>query len=328
MTAAEFLEHEWHDWRRQGVGGSDIAVLIGLSRYSSPTRLFYEKTGILEPEETTARQRIGKRMEAVLAAEFTDHTGLHAVDGQAWCVHPEYAFARCTVDAFAADHPGGRPDLLYEPLATVEYKTDGRFSWPEGIPANIRAQAIWQMGVTQIGHGYVVVMFAGFRVEVFEIDWDADVEADWVYMLTAAAEFWARVEAGDPPPVDDHEATTAALTEVFRDPAGILDADDDARALVRRLQMAKLATKAAEATEATVANELRLLLGDRTELVDGWTTPKRGDPKPIVIASWREQTSNRVDPQALRNAEPEIANKFTVASTSRVLRVAPLKGGE
>lgn len=39
MTAREFLDTAWHEFRRGGVGGSDIAALIGLSRYSSPTKL-------------------------------------------------------------------------------------------------------------------------------------------------------------------------------------------------------------------------------------------------------------------------------------------------
>ena len=326
-SSREFLDTAWRDWRRQGVGGSDIAALIGLSRYASPTSLFYSKLGLVDDHDDTPRQRIGKRMESVLAAEFTDRTGLHVVEEQTWCQHPEYEWARCTVDGMVSERPVGAAEI-FEPIGVVEFKTDARFGWPDGIPPAIRAQVIWQMGVTQHLMAWVVVMFAGFQVEVHEIAWDADAEADWVFMLAAAAEFWAHVEAQDPPPVDDHEATTEALTIIFRDPAGMVDADDTSRALVRRLQEAKLATKVAEVEENRLGNELRAFLGDRTDLIDGWTTPKRGDPKPIVLASWRPQTSKRLDVEALRNAEPEIADKFTITTPSRVLRVSPLKGDD
>lgn len=316
-------EANWHDWRRDGIGGSDISALIGLSRYASPTSLFYEKAGLLEPREETQRQRIGKRMEVVLAAEFADETGLQVVGEQTWVTHPEHDFARCTVDGFATEshvHPAEYD--IDSMLGTVQMKTDGRFGWPDGIPANIRAQCIWEMGVTGLHHCWLVVMFAGFRIEVFGIDWDHDVASDWSFMLARAGNFWnAYMLTGTPPPVDEHEATTAALTEIFHDPEGLLDADDDARALVRSVQQAMAVTAAAEATEKRWKNELRALLADKTDLVDGWTTPKRGDPKPIVIASWREQASRRIDTTKLRAEEPDLADRFTTTSMTRVLRV-------
>jgi predicted phage-related endonuclease len=171
-------------------------------------------------------------------------------------------------------------------------------------------------------------MFAGFRVEIFEIPWDDDAAADWVYMLDKAHTFWnEHILTGRPPALDDHEATTAALTEVHGlDPEGIIDADGDARQLVTMLAFAKLQTKAAEAEEARLSNEVRALLGDHTDLVDGVKPGKRKDTfVPNVIASWRPQESRRLDTTALRNAEPIIADKFTTTTQTRVLRVASLK---
>ena len=313
---------EWHDWRRGGVGGSDIAALVGLSNYASPTSLYYEKTGQLDDrEEDTPRQRIGKRMEAVLAAEFLDRTGLYVVGGQTWCAHPELAWARCTADGFVAETPATNFSLIEGTLGTVEFKTDGRFGWPDGVPANIRAQCIWQLGVTGLRHCWLVVMFAGFRVEVFEIAWDDDAESDWEFMLGAATTFWDDVRTGTPPPVDDHEATTEALTQVFRDPDGYLDADDASRALVAAVRSAMAATKAAKAEEARAKNELRALLGDRTELVDGWLMKLREKSRPVVIASWREQQASNTDMDGLRAAAPDLVDKFTTKQTVRVLRV-------
>lgn len=317
----------WHAWRRGGVGGSDIAALIGLSRYASPTSLYYEKIGALPDEhEDSERQRIGKRMEMVLAEEFNDRTGLYCVGGQTWCQHPSYTWARCTVDAFAADSPYGSHAQELT-LGTVQMKTDGRFGWPDGIPDNIRAQCVWELGVTQSEHCWLIVMFAGFRVEVFEIEWHDEERSDWAFMLEAARRFWIEhVMAGVAPPLDDHEATTAALTQYHGpDPDGIIEADYEARRLVEAVQSAMSTTAAAEATEKRCKNELRAYLGDKTDLIDGWTTPKKADPKPIVLASWREQETRRLDTTALRNAEPAIADKFTTTTTSRVLRVSKPK---
>lgn len=317
----------WLEWRRGGLGGSDIAAIVGLSRYASPTSIYFDKLGLLErDDDESQRQRIGKRLESVLAAEFNDMTGLHVVGQQTMCQHPDYPWARCTVDGFVADSPYGS-HIQELTLGNIEFKSDGRFGWPDGIPANIRAQVVWQLGVTQQQHAWLVVMFAGFRVEIHEVAWHDEERADWAFMLEAARRFWIdNVMAGVSPPLDDHEATTAALTRYHGpDPDGIIEADADGRTLVWQVQHAMASTAAAEATEKRCKNELRAYLGDKTDLIDGWTAPKKGDPKPIVLASWREQETRRLDTTALRNAEPEICEKFTTTTTSRVLRVAKPK---
>jgi putative phage-type endonuclease len=315
----------WHDERATGIGGSDIAGLIGLSKYSSPTSIFYERMGLIEPTPESQRQRIGKRMELVLALEFHDETGLYVSGEQAWMRHPEHPWARCTVDGFASDHEGW--GSAEEVAGTVQFKTDGRFGWPDGVPANIRAQCIWEMGVTTLQHCWLVVMFAGFRVEVFEVDWDAECESDWLFMLATAGRFWCdHVLTRTPPAVDDHEATTTALTEVYRNPDGELEADQRALRLVAELQHAKRYTKAAEAEEGRLSNELRALLGDHTDLIDGWKPGRRkGTTVPNVIASWREQESHRVDLEALRAADLALVEKCTTTTTTRVLRVSKPK---
>jgi putative phage-type endonuclease len=323
-------ELAWHEWRRGGIGGSDIAALIGLSNYASPTSLYYEKVGALDDtdREDSDRQRIGKRMEQVLAAEFQDQTGLHVVGTQTWCQHPTHTFARCTVDGFVSDTPDGQddPELL---LGDIEFKTDGRFGWPDGIPHSIRAQVVWQLGVTEQNHAWLVVMFAGFRVETFEVDWDEDARSDWAFMRDTARDFWENhVVPRVPPPVDDHWATTEALTRVNPDPDGIFDADDRARELVATVQRASAVTAAAEATEKRWKNELRAMLADKTDLVDGYKTVGKRNPKqvPIVIASWREQESERIDPELVRALVPaELVAQCTTTNTSRVLRVSKPK---
>lgn len=323
-------EAMWHLWRSQGVGGSDIAALIGLSPYASPVSLYYDKVGMTEPMPETQRLRIGKRMEAVLAAEFHDETGLWVVGEQTWCNHPEHQWAKCTVDGFVSESPAGAnmPEGL---LGTIQFKTDGRFGWPDGIPPHIRAQCVWEMGVTNLTHCWLTVMFAGFRVETFEIPWDFDAVADWQFMLDRARTFWHdHVQAGIVPPMDDHAATARVLADVYAepDPESTLDADDAARQLIARLQVAKATTKAAEATEDRLSNEVRALLGDNELLIDGWIEPgprsKKG-PKPNVLASWRKSTRSWVDLDSIRAADAELVEAHTHLTESRTLRVSKIK---
>lgn len=309
---------EWHEWRAKGIGASDIAGLLGLSSYSSPYSLWLDKTGQLPPRpEDTARQRIGKRMEALLAAEFHDHYPyLWAVGEQTLCEHPDHPWMRCTVDGFAVQSAGAHD--ISEAVATVQYKTDGRHSWPDGIPVAIRAQCIWEMAVTGLRHCFLVVMFAGFRVEVFEIPWDESAESDWLVMRVAAEEFWHdHVLAGVAPPIDDSSATTDAL-ELMGETAerSPMAADAKARALVADIRTYTLNRKQAEADENRAKNELRALMIDYTDLIDG----------EVTIATWRPQVRRTIDTGLLKERYPDIAAECTKETPSRPLLVPDRKG--
>jgi predicted phage-related endonuclease len=253
-------------------------------------------------------------MEGLLAEEFADRTGLYCVGAQTLWAHKDHAFARCTLDGFAAESDDLDDTAV---LGTVQFKTDGRFGWPDGVPPNIRAQCVWEMGVTGLAMSWLVVMFAGFRIQVYEIPFDDEAKTDWEFMLSTASDFWDHVTTGDPPPPDDHEATTRALEEIHEpDPTQELDATDTTRYLVDLLRAAKANTKAAKATEDALSNELRGVLGDACDLVDGGR----------VIASWRPQTARRFDVEAFRTNYPDLADVYTNETTSRVLRLHTAKG--
>lgn len=49
---------DWLEYRKAGIGGSDAAVVCGISRYKSPVELWMEKTGQL-PSQEAGRRPIG-----------------------------------------------------------------------------------------------------------------------------------------------------------------------------------------------------------------------------------------------------------------------------
>lgn len=42
---------EWLDWRRRGIGGSDVSAIIGLSPFRTARDIYYDKLGIAAVEE-------------------------------------------------------------------------------------------------------------------------------------------------------------------------------------------------------------------------------------------------------------------------------------
>lgn len=43
-------KNQWLEYRKQGIGGNDVAAVCGLSKYKSPMGLWLEKTGQVESE--------------------------------------------------------------------------------------------------------------------------------------------------------------------------------------------------------------------------------------------------------------------------------------
>jgi putative phage-type endonuclease len=226
MAEAEALQERarWLEWRRGGVGGSDIAGILGLSRWSSPWSVWADKVGLRPDTESTERQRIGVELEPVLDGLFTRRTGLHVRCQQTWCIDTDAPWRRCTVDGFAYEaHDGYGPGERFEPaarfngaLGTVQHKTDYRRPWGDLIPPDIRAQCIWEMGVTRLPHCWLSVMHGGFQYEVYDIPFDAEAAEDWAYMTARADEFWqAHVLTGTAPDIDGSDATAGALRDVY-----------------------------------------------------------------------------------------------------------------
>mgnify|MGYP003308094406 CR=1 FL=1 len=66
---------EWLARRRQGIGGSDVAAILGLSPWRTALDVYHDKTGAEKPEAETENMRIGTALEQFVADRFTEETG-------------------------------------------------------------------------------------------------------------------------------------------------------------------------------------------------------------------------------------------------------------
>ena len=260
-AAAELTDDQaWHAFRRKGVGASDIGALLGLSKWSSPMSLWCEKLGLLPPSEETQRQRIGKRMETVLAAEFQDETGLTLAGEQTWLTSLDWSIARCTIDGAVVPPPApGTDPNLSDFLGPWEAKTSAMRGWDE-IPPTYLAQIQWQMYVMGAPRAWLTVMFAGFQIETYTVERD---DADIAFMVERAKEFWHLVETETMPEVDGSDATTDALSHLY--PRHIegrtVDLSGMAAKVAHLLDLKDEAKRIKDETKE-LNNEIRAAIGD------------------------------------------------------------------
>ncbi len=272
-------EAEWLEARRRGITASEIAVVMGLSPYSSPYALYHQKTGDLPGEEENDAMRLGSYMEGFVADRFAERHpefGLGG-DGRTLWAHMDRPWQMATPDriVFEAARISG-PNL-----AVLECKIDGGSDgWGDDgtdeIPVHYRCQVLWQLDVMGVTTGFVACLFLHSRqVRVYELTMDDQAEADLELMRNEANDFLYRIRFGFPPEVDWRPATSAALKRLHPD---VEDTDVIIPAtLGRRYRAACAAYRKAEHRRDLAVNQVRARLasGHRAVLPDGELVARR-----------------------------------------------------
>ena len=97
----ELTEKEWRRYRTFGIGGSDAAVVCGISPWKTARDLYEEKVNhISPPEDGWVAKEIGKRLEELVVQIFMKQTGLKPYAVRKMFRHPLYPFMLSNVDFF------------------------------------------------------------------------------------------------------------------------------------------------------------------------------------------------------------------------------------
>lgn len=300
-------EAEWLEARRQGVTASEIAVILGLSPYSSPYALYHQKLGILPPDDDKAVYERGRVLEPYIAEKWQQgHPELYAAgDGRELYAHSERPWQMATPDRRIHDWRMN-PEIVYPVahsplLAVLETKTDAGDEWgdegTDDIPVHYRCQVLWQMDVMGVDRAYVACLrMRQWDIREYVIEHAEGCGAgrnmlaypslacpacdDIVLMREAARDFLDRIDLKEPPDVDWRPATAYALKQLHpsledRDAHVGRQLEISYRAAVRRY-------KEAEQRKDEMTNRLREAMGSARRAVAARTWGKDGQR--IVIA--------------------------------------------
>lgn len=295
---------DWLRWRREGLGASDAAAVVGMSRWSSPYTVWLDKTGALPIDATmTQAQSWGLRLEQPIAEAFEEEKGTQVTGRGAWVESREYPWLRATLDGLA---------ILDGKWVVVEIKTsNGRdHAWDEGVPDYYEVQVQHQLAVTGLEVAHLAVLLGGSDYRSYEIPRDDEAIAK---LIELESQFWTgNVLANVEPGVDGSPATAGALKIVYAsaDPDTEVELDKDMAEWLELLREAKARVKDAEAEVTLATNEIMAALG----------THEVGTLNGRPVISWKQQTAARLDTERLRADHPELAAQYVKESTYRVLR--------
>jgi putative phage-type endonuclease len=195
--------------RLKGIGGSDAAVVVGLSPFKSPYQLYLEKRGEAPlDEEETFRMQLGNILEEPIAQLYCERTG-RTVRRQPLAVHDEYSFMLANIDRQILKDPRGPG--IYEGKTTNEWS--GReIHGADDIPDHYYIQAQHYMAV----YDYAWASF-GILVGTARFVWCDILRNDEVIkeLIEQEAEFWDRVQTGRPPAIDGSARTGDLIKKLY-----------------------------------------------------------------------------------------------------------------
>ncbi|WP_459253609.1 lambda-exonuclease family protein [Enterococcus hirae] len=140
-STLDMSHQEWLEDRKRGIGGSDVATVLGLNKYKSPYQLWLEKTGQIELKDSESEPAYwGNVLEEVVAKEFQERTGKKVRRRNQVFEHPLHPFLRANIDR----------DVVGE-NAILECKTANQFfskEWEgEEVPLSYLCQVQHYMNV-------------------------------------------------------------------------------------------------------------------------------------------------------------------------------------
>lgn len=302
VKTTDLTHEEWLEARKFGITGTDLGGLTGISKYSTPIKVYLDKTGELEPIEDNEAMYWGRVMEDVIAKEFQSRNNFKINKVNAILKHPEYEWALGNIDRLITNEKGEK--------GILEIKTVSEYlktSWDgEEVPPQYMVQIQWYMFVTGATYGYFAALLGGNKYVQKYVERDEELIN---MLLDIGKDFWENnIQKKIPPLVDGSEVSTGLLNSLYpQSESGTeMQLPDEAIELIEKRTELKAKSKELDIEIADCENKLKDHLKDNEVGVIN-------DFK----VTWKSQSRTSIDSKKLKAEEPELFKKYSKTSSYR-----------
>jgi putative phage-type endonuclease len=186
MSTLQARQHQsradWLQRRRQGIGGSDVACILGLNPWKTALDVWAEKIGLSETEDNE-QMLWGRRLETAILEELADRLGerikkpsdeeLPMVGRLPWqLVSPDGLMGRVLIEIKTASE-----------WAKNEWGEEGT----DEVPTAYALQVMWGLNALDLDYGIIAVLIGGQELRQYRIERNPDVEA---VIVARCQQFW------------------------------------------------------------------------------------------------------------------------------------------
>lgn len=295
-----------HNDRRLAIHGSDAPVIAGVSPWKTAARLLAEKKGMIEPEDPSEEERVlwGTILEDPVAREYARRHGVKVRRVNERRATLAFGFPMVAqIDRLVTG-----TDTILE-IKTTSYSNRGAWgeSGTDEVPPHVYFQVLHQMIVTGRKHANVACLIGGQELREYSLPYNTEYA---MQLVTAERHFWQLMQRDDI----------------------VLDAlsMDDAQILWRHPASAPVFASGSNYHDAKRAMQITSEIKALEEELKGCKGRLMSAMKDIgdelvmgdeVLATWKTQTSTRLNAKAIRAALPDVCAPYLETSTSRVFRL-------
>lgn len=298
MTSATPLpttRAEWLAQRRTGIGGSDVAAILGLSKWRSPLDVYMDKTAD-EPAEIpdTASMEWGRRLEPVIREKYAEATGTVVIkpeDTYRGGEGREFMIANYDGIVLGAD---GMPTKILE-IKTARTSAGWGDEGTDEIPEYYITQVQHYLAISGLPAADVAVLIGASDFRIYTVPADLELQK---LLIEEERKFWTLVQDRTPPA----PRTLAEVQRVYAAPAGgkveaSAEIARDVVCLETLLRRIKESKDEADEVQARIC----AYMADADTLTIGGATAVTWKPtKPVA----------RLDTAALKAAMPDIYQQY------------------
>lgn len=281
----------WLGERRRGIGGSDAAKVLGVSRWGGPLSVYLEKKGLYIPDDPGEPAYWGTVLEDVVAREFEKRSGLRVQRQNKIFTHPDYPWMLANIDRRIVGQNKG-----------LECKTASNFMGDEWegdeLPDAYYIQIQHYMAVMGWEACWVACLIGGQRYVQKEVQRNPELINT---IIEKEREFWEEHFLKDvPPPVTPFDNPNSLWPEQTDDDM-VQDIDEETITIAQSLAGVQATIKGLENEEERLKGILKSKIGEMAGIQG--------------ICSWKQAKSKMVtDWQSVAielGAESDIISRHT-----------------
>jgi putative phage-type endonuclease len=291
--------------RKTGIGGSDVAAILGLSRWRTPLDVYLDKTSeeLVEQSESEAMYW-GNRLEGIVAEEYATRTTVELTEPTEIFRHREHGFLLANPDRLIKVDDG---------VGILECKTCSAYKaseWgDEGtdqIPTEYLLQVAHYRLVLDAKFVDIAVLIGGNDFRTYRYMKNQRLESK---ILERLVNFWKEnVEPCRPPEPKTRKDVEALLKPTDR----VLEADEELQQDLK--EMARLKTEERKLSESIdmLQDKVCVRIGDASTVVS-----RIGEK----ICTYAEVASRRFNSSLFKKEKPGEYEQYQQLSNSRVFRL-------
>lgn len=103
ISTEGLTREEWLALRRRGIGGSDVAAILGLSKWHSPLDVYRDKIGEGADQPDSPAMEWGRRLEPVIREKYAEATGLAVEKPDLMLISGDHPYMVADLDGICSD---------------------------------------------------------------------------------------------------------------------------------------------------------------------------------------------------------------------------------